>query len=123
MASPEQIRAAVESYVRLLEKGTGADIAALYAENGSAEDPVGTAPKVGRVALEEFYNRAASMDNTTELLVIRVAGNEAAAHFSVISKAGDKTYKSAPIDTFTFNDAGEIVEMRAYWGPEDFEIS
>lgn len=123
MASPEELRGVVERYLQLLEKGTGADIAALYAESGSAEDPVGSGPKVGRAALEQFYNRAAATDNTTELLVIRVAGNEAAAHFRVVSKAGDKTYTSAPIDTFTFNDAGEIVEMRAYWSAEDFKVS
>ncbi|TQF75091.1 steroid delta-isomerase [Rhodococcus spelaei] len=123
MASPEEMRAVVERYLSLLEKGTGADIAALYAEDGRAEDPVGSPPKVGRAALEEFYNRAASMDNSTELLVLRIAGNEAAAHFSVVSKAGDTTYRSAPIDTFRFNDAGEIVELRAYWAPSDMTVS
>ncbi|PBC42469.1 steroid delta-isomerase [Rhodococcus sp. ACPA4] len=123
MVSSEELRDVVERYIHLLQEGTGAEIASLYAEDGSAEDPVGSAPKVGRAALEEFYNRATAMENVTEARVVRVAGNEAAAHFSVISKAGDKTYTSAPIDTFTFNERGEIMRMRAYWGPGDIQVS
>lgn len=121
MATTEQLRSVVERYVDLLQNGTGADIAALYAQDATVEDPAGSAPKVGRAEIKTFYDRTTSFDNTTKLLIVRVTDNEAAAHFSVISKMGDKTYKSAPIDTFAFNDAGEILAMRAYWGPEDFE--
>ncbi|MFD4293513.1 nuclear transport factor 2 family protein [Rhodococcus sp. NPDC058505] len=123
MASAEELRAVVERYVHLIATGTGAEIAALYAEDGSVEDPVGSEPKVGRAALAEFYDRAAAMENTTELLRVRVAGNEAAAHFRVASKAGDTTYTTEPIDTFRFNDAGEIVALRAYWAPSDMIVS
>lgn len=119
----DDLRAVVQRYVHLIEAGTGAQIAALYAQDGRAEDPVGSAPKVGRAALTEFYDRAAAMDNSTELLQVRVAGNEAAAHFRVVARAGEATYTTEPIDTFRFNDAGEIVEMRAYWAPSDTTVS
>ena len=122
MPSSDRLRAVVQRYVDLLAQGTAADIAGLYAEHATVEDPVGGEPKVGRAAIREFYERATAMDNTTELLAVRVAGNEAAAHFRVVSVSGDTTYRSAPIDTFVFDDA-RIVTMRAYWGPEDFEVS
>ncbi|MFF8596450.1 nuclear transport factor 2 family protein [Streptomyces sp. NPDC015220] len=121
MSSPELTRSVVERYVELIAKGTGAQIAALYAEHGSVEDPVGTGPRAGREALEEFYDRAAAMDSTTELLALRVAGNEAAAHFRVVSRTGGRTYTCEPIDTFVVDDEGRIVTMRAYWGPGDLK--
>ncbi|MGW0040619.1 nuclear transport factor 2 family protein [Rhodococcus sp. NPDC003348] len=123
MATPEELRSVVESYVRLIAEGSGTERAALFADDAVVEDPVGSEPKVGRAALVEFFDRGAAMENTAELLAVRVAGGEAVAHFSVVSKAGGTTYTSAPIDTFRFNDAGEIVELRAYWAPEDMTVS
>lgn len=122
-ATPEALRSIVERYVRLIEEGTGAERAALFADDAVVEDPVGGEPKVGRAAIEEFFDRGAAMDNTAELLAVRVAGNEAAAYFRVVSKAGTTTYTSAPIDTFRFNDAGEITSLRAYWAPSDMTVA
>lgn len=122
MSSSAELKAVIANYVRLLQDGTGEEIAALFAADGRSEDPAGGTPNVGHAELLAFYSRTSSMVESAELLAVRVTGHEAAAHFTVVSKAGDQTYRSSPIDTFKFNEQGQITELRAYWGPEDFEV-
>ena len=50
-ASPERIRAVVDDYVRLVGSGTADEIVALYAEDATVEDPVGTEVRRGHAAI------------------------------------------------------------------------
>ncbi len=63
------------------------------------------------------------MDQTAELLTIRVAGNSAAFHFRTVSKVGGQTYVMEPIDVMTFDDDAKITSTRAYWAQEDMIVS
>lgn len=122
MTSAEQIRDTVVSYLDAVAGGDADAIASLYAEQGTLEDPVGTAPREGRAAIAEFYGALAGADITTELLTLRVAGDTAAFHFRVVTKAGEQSYTVEPIDVMTFNEAGEIASMRAVWAPTDMKV-
>lgn len=122
MASAEQISETVGQYLKAVAGGDAAVVAALYAENGTLEDPVGTPPREGRAAIEEFYGGLAGADISTELLTLRVAGDTAAFHFRVVTKAGEQSYIVEPIDVMTFNEAGEITSMRAVWSPSDMKV-
>lgn len=123
MATAEQISDTVVKYLEAVAGGDAAVVAALYAENGTLEDPVGTAPREGRAAVQEFYGGLAGADISTELLTLRVAGNTAAFHFRVTTKAGEQSYIVEPIDVMTFNEAGEIASMRAVWAPSDMKVA
>lgn len=122
MTSAEQIRDTVVSYLDAVAGGDADAIASLYAEDGTLEDPVGTPPRKGRAAIAEFYGALAGADITTELLTLRVAGDTAAFHFRVVTKAGEQSYTVEPIDVMTFNEAGEIASMRAVWAPTDMKV-
>ncbi|WP_120298687.1 nuclear transport factor 2 family protein [Gordonia phthalatica] len=117
MAAPD-IKAAIGQYLAAVASGEASKVAALYADDATLEDPVGSEPHRGRAAIEAFYGGLQG-EISTELLTARVAGLEAAFLFRVVTKAGDATYTIEPIDVMTFNDAGQITSMRAFWAPED----
>jgi len=115
----QRIRATVHAYLDAVAAGVAADIAALYADDATLEDPVGSEPRVGRTAIAEFYKAVEATDNSTELLTLRISGSTAAFHFRVVTEAGGQTYEVEPIDVMTFDEDGRITSMRAVWAPDD----
>lgn len=122
-ASRETILETIQSYVDLVATGSSTDVIALYADGATVEDPVGTEVRTTREQLAEFYGALDSMEQTSKLLHVRIAGNEAAFAFELVTKAGDQTYTLAPIDVMTFDDDGKITSMRAFWSGEDMVVS
>ncbi|MFD1812398.1 nuclear transport factor 2 family protein [Rhodococcus gannanensis] len=118
----DAIRDTVTRYLDAIANGTSADIVALYADDATLEDPVGTEPKVGRDQIAAFYAALDNVRNTTELLTVRVAGNVAAFHFRVVTETGDRTVTIEPIDVMTFDDQARITSMRAIWSPADVAV-
>lgn len=115
--------ALVARYLSTVSEGTSADIAALYAADAWLEDPVGSEPRTGRAAIEEFYRGLDGADSTAELLFVRAVGHEAAFHFRVTTTLPDATVVVEPIDVMTFDDAGLITSMRAFWTPADMTMT
>ena len=124
--------AAVKAYVAGFNAKDAESIAALFADDASVIDPVGTNPKTGKAAIAEFYKMSVSNGATLALDgPIRTAANSAAFSFRVTvggtgfeNKAVDVDIPAGPmtidvIDMFEFNDAGKITTMRAYWGPSN----
>ena len=122
-ASADRIRQVVDDYIRLVGSGTADEIVALYAEDATVEDPVGTDVRTGHAAIREFYATLEGLQQETKLIAARIAGGEASFLFEIITRAGDKTYTLSPIDAMTFDDDGLITTMRAYWGDNDMVIS
>ncbi|WP_028636449.1 nuclear transport factor 2 family protein [Nocardioides sp. URHA0032] len=121
-ASKERIREVVDEYVRLVATGTAAEIAALYAEGATVEDPVGSDVLTGAEAITAFYSGLEGLEQKTRLITLRVAGGGAAFHFEVQTFADGVTYTLAPFDVMAFDDDGKITSMRAYWGDDDMVI-
>jgi steroid delta-isomerase len=121
-ASKERIREVVDEYVRLVAIGTAAEIAALYADGATVEDPVGSDVLTGAEAITAFYSGLEGLEQKTRMLALRVAGGEAAFHFEVQTFADGVTYTLAPFDVMVFDDDGKITSMRAYWGDDDMVI-
>lgn len=118
MTDPKVMEDAVHEYVAAFDAGAPERVAALFAEDATVEDPVGTEPKVGQAAILEFYT--ASMQTGAKLRLegpVRLCGPYAAFAFSVLLNLGGKDMRVDVIDTFKFNDDGKVVEMRAYFGP------
>ncbi|MGV0745038.1 nuclear transport factor 2 family protein [Mycolicibacterium sp. XJ870] len=113
--------AALESFVkRYLDTcatGTAADVAALYAEDATLEDPVGSGEvHIGRQAIEGFYKNMAGTEIKTELLTFRPGGHEAAFVFAITVGGA---MRIEPIEVQTFDADGQITSMKAYWSPAD----
>lgn len=121
MATSEQIRAAVQRYIETVGSGTSVEIAALFSEHATLEDPVGSEPLTGRPAIEKFYAALDSVQTSTELYTVRVAGNSAAFAFRVVTETGEKVITVEPIDVMTFDEDARITSMRAFWSPEDVQ--
>ncbi|MCV7191998.1 nuclear transport factor 2 family protein [Mycolicibacterium brumae] len=110
-------QALVRRYLHTVNSGTAADVAALYAEDATVADPVGSGEvHIGRRAIEGFYSGLAAAEVNTELLTFRDGGHEAAFMFEIT--VGDK-FRVQPIEVMTFDRDGLITSMKAYWTPAD----
>lgn len=117
--SNEQAEATVRSYLNLVANGTADEIAALYAENAVLEDPVGSTPLVGRENIRAFYVTLENLKVTTELQTIRTCGGEAAFQFHIETDTGAGVAILEPLENMKFDEDGQIVSMRAWWGDAD----
>ncbi len=119
MPSSADITDAVHRYIGLIAKGSAADIAALYAADAIVEDPVGGERHIGRAAVHGFYAAIENLERTSELVSLRVAGNEAAFQFRLIITNDGHRMQIEPIDVMVFNDDVQVTDMKAYWSPEN----
>lgn len=112
----EKVRV-VESYIQAFAKCDPEAVVALFAEDATVEDPIGSPAHHGHDAIRAFYT--ASMATGAKLKLegpVRTAADYAAFAFSVtLNYGGEK--RVDVIDTFRFDEAGKVVEMRAYFGP------
>lgn len=107
----------VKRYLDTVTAGSAADIAALYTEDATVEDPVGGGEvHIGRQAIAGFYKNIEAAEVKTELLSFRAGGHEAAFVFA-IEVAG--AMRIEPIEVMTFDGDGQITSMKAYWSPAD----
>lgn len=114
---PDALKAFVNRYLDTVVNGSADDVAALYAEDATLEDPVGCGEvHIGRQAIAGFYKNLGGAELTTELLSFRPGGNEAAFIFA-ITVGG--SMRIEPIEVMTFNSDGLITAMKAYWSPAD----
>ena len=118
MPTPEQIEAAVHAYVEAFAKGDPELAVAIFAEDATIEDPVGSPLKRGHDEIRAFYQ--ASMATGARLVLdgpIRVAEGHAAFAFHVPLHFDGKDMEIHVIDTFAFDAVGKVREMRAFFGP------
>lgn len=118
MATSEQMLAAVHGYVAAFEAGDPDKAVAIFAEDATVEDPVGSPLKRGHDEIRAFY--VASMATGAKLVLdgpIRLAEGHAAFAFHVPLHFDGKDMEIHVIDTFAFDEAGKVREMRAFFGP------
>ena len=114
---PDALQALVQRYLDTCADGTAADVAALYTEDATLEDPVGGGEvHIGRQAIAGFYKNVEAATVKTELLSFRPGGHEAAFVFA-IEVAG--AMRIEPIEVMSFDGEGQITSMKAYWSPAD----
>lgn len=114
MPTPHQMCDVVAAYFNAFDNGDPDAIAALFAENAQAHDPVGSEPHVGIKAIRAFYgNSVAVQPKLLQQGPTRTAGDYAAFAFTVTLGTGQRI---DVIDTFKFDADGKVIEMRAYFG-------
>ena len=122
MPTAEQLNAAVHAYVAGFSAGDPDAVAALFAEDATVEDPVGSDIRRGRTAIREFYAFSMSTGAKLELLGDpRCAADYVAFAFAVLLDWQGQKSRIEVIDTFRIDDAGKITEMRAFWGPANMK--
>jgi steroid Delta-isomerase len=120
MPDAAQIEASVRSYVDSYNRADLAGVVALFAEDATVEDPVGTPLKNGRAEITEFFK--AGIDMGAKLTLdgpVRCAADHAAFAFHVTLDWEGQTTRIDVIDTFRFDEAGKVAEMHAFFGPEN----
>ena len=109
-----------DSYMRGLNEKDLEGILSLYADNAMVEDPVGSKIVSGKAALREFYTGAVNIELTvTRTGPVRASGMEAAFPFELLMEVNGTMMRTDIIDVFRFDEAGKIVSMRAFWGPDN----
>lgn len=111
---------AVERYIKALTDHDLAAIDALFDDQATVEDPVGADVIRGKDAILGFYKTAFSSGISARLEgSVRLAADHAVFPFVVELNPGNGEMRLEVIDQFTFNEAGKIIAMRAFWGQEN----
>ena len=109
-----------DAYLDGLTRGDLESVLALFAEDATIEDPVGTDIKCGAEERRAFYQIAC--DSITEAVrqgPPRVAGTHIAFAFVATIGHGPDAMQIDIIDIFECDASGKVAAMRAYWGPEN----
>jgi steroid delta-isomerase len=122
MPSQEAIAQTVKSYLDLVANGKADDVLALYTADATLEDPIGSDVRRGHDAIREFYAAFQDAPKETELVELRVGGNEAAFLWRLIVDAGNSRTLISPISHMTFDEDAKITSMRAFWSRSDARI-
>jgi steroid Delta-isomerase len=112
----------LREYVEAFNANDAARVVALFAENATVEDPVGTAVKRGRDDIAAFYGHATTVGARLELVAPPRGShaNAATITFKVHLAGPDGPAHIDVTDVMEFDAQGKIVSMRAYWGADDY---
>ena len=118
----EKISAAVTAYVDALNSGTAEEIADLYADGATVEDPIGAPLRTTRDELVEFYGIITGMPHREATAAwTKIAGDTAVFEFTLVTGTDDAKFKITPVDIMVFDENGKVSSMRAVWSPSDLE--
>ncbi len=122
--TPAHIRDVFITYGDRQSAGDVEGILALFADDAVVRDPANAPAHHGKAALRSFFEAGfAASGGANEMKLegaVRIAGNQAAAAFIVRTVRSKPVYRVETLDVMTFNEAGLVTEMVAYWGPENF---
>lgn len=122
MRDAATMAAAVHTYVESYNTSDLDGILSIFAEEATVEDPVGTPLKRGHAELREFFNQGVAMGAKLALDgPVRAASGHAAFPFHVTLEWEGKKQRIDVIDVFRFDHDGKVVEMRAFFGPENMK--
>jgi len=119
MPSAEDITQTVTRYLDFVSKGQPDEVASLYADDATVEDPVGGEVHIGRQAIRGFYGAIENVKAQTDVLTLRALGHEAAFHWTLSLDLGGNGMRIDIISTMTFDDDAKIASMKAYWSQDN----
>ena len=125
MNTSENMKARLMDYIDAFNAADASRVVALFADNASVEDPVGTPLKEGKSEIETFYTYATSVGARLELMAPPRGshGNSASISFRVHITAQDGRPAHIDVtDVMDFDATGKILRMRAYWGADDYHV-
>jgi steroid delta-isomerase len=117
MPSQEAMKTAMQAYLDAFNSGSAAAVTALYAEDATVEDPVGSPLKRGKAAIQAFYTHSIATGAKLSLDAPVRGSHGSSAAMAFTARIGPVTVHV--IDVMTFNEAGQFTSMKAYFGPGD----
>jgi steroid delta-isomerase len=116
---PDQaaIQQTIEQYWKTFSAGDRDAWLALWADDATMEDPVGTPVKKGKDEIGAFYDQSRSAADAVELRGIGVTiivGDQASFAMEVRPTLGGATMTLPAIDVMTFDDDARITSQRAF---------
>jgi steroid delta-isomerase len=118
MADQDTLRRTIETYMARFSAEDREGWLDLFDHEAWIEDPVGTPRRNGRQEIGEFWDETHSVPDKVELVplgITTVIGNEGVFTMQARATLGDAVYGLDIIDLMTFDDAGKIVAMRAFF--------
>ena len=124
MPTEIRMKSALQAYIDAYNRNDLEAIIALYHDDATVEDPYGSSPREGKTKIVEFYRNVMANGATLQLCApIRAShGDAAAMAFDAVVKLPQGEVRVRVIDVMTFDEAGLITSMRAYFGPGDIEM-
>jgi steroid delta-isomerase len=121
MPDEHVIRQTLETYWKAFSAGDRDAWLALFTDDATVEDPVGSPRLDGKDAIGGFFDQAQGLADSIELRsldVTAVCGDEAAFAMEIRPVIGGTTFVVHAIDVMRFADDGRIASMRAFWQQE-----
>ena len=118
MPTPEQVRAAVTTYVETFQKNDRDAWVQNFAEGAVHHDPATAPANVGREAIARFWDNTHALADRIEFDVedVIVCGAEAVLVFTLRAYSAEGTgVEFRAVDVFTIDDDGLICFEKAYF--------
>ncbi len=121
---PDHMRAIFDRYRALMGVGDLDGVVALFAEDATWEEPIGTVVERGREAIRARYAAALSGNGGHITMAadgaVRIAGHQAVGlSIATVNVSGVPT-RVETANAIACNEKGEITEMKIYFGPTSF---
>lgn len=124
MPTEKQLHEAMQAYLDALNARDVAAITALFAPDGTIEDPVGTGVHPAGEGLARLVGALPEGSTFTLDSPIRTSHADGAAMaFTVRLPLDDGHTTISSIDVMQFDDDGLITQMRAYYGPSNVNVA
>lgn len=117
MLSEAAMKMAMQAYFDNFNAGDVEAVVALFAADATVEDPVGSPVHTGAEAIRAAFAGVLKQRPQLTLSAPMRGSHGNAAAMALEAKLGDLTIRA--IDVLTFDAAGKISSLRAYFGPED----
>ena len=115
---PNKIRSVIGSYVKAFSDKDLDAVCALYADDATVEDPVGSPRKVGGAAIRDFYTLSlAANPQLKPLDAPSIAGAFSATPISATVTMNGRDLVIEFISVMSFHPDGLIKSMTAYFDP------
>lgn len=120
MADAATPRETIETYMARFTAEDREGWLDLFADGAWIEDPVGTPRRTGREEIGAFWDETHTVPDAIELRplgITTIVGNEGIFTMQARATLGDSVFGIDIIDLMTFDDAGKITTMRAFFDP------
>ena len=117
MSDADAIRTTISEYLARFTANDREGWLALWADDATMEDPVGSPVRAGKDAIGEFFDQGHAAADAVELRPAGtpiVIGDQAAFHFEVRPTLGGAAFFLPCIDVMTFDDEARITSQRAF---------
>ena len=118
MADQDALRQIIATYMDVFTAEDREGWLDLFAEDAWIEDPVGTPRRNGRKEIGEFWDETHTVPDKVALVplgITTIIGDEGIFTMQAQATLGDTVYGIDIIDLMTFDDAGKITTMRAFF--------